>query len=273
VRSAAVGIAAKAVRGPPALPEIFCPFRNFSTFRTSHFSLGSSTAIRVIWPGVAGQGNAGLAAEPPFSGGERVRRDHHRGAALAGAFGRDRGNPVADPDIEALAQAVDDEFAAEWGAKGVQPVALADDLTVLRRLSLGLLGTIPSFEEIRLARQVPEERQVDWFLERAFRDDRFSDYVAERLARSYVGTENGPFLVFRRRRFVDWLSDQVAANRPYDELVRDLIATTGTSTSLPASNFITRTVMPGNGPEEGAARGAIDPGVSGDSPRLRGVPR
>jgi len=158
--------------------------------------------------------------------------------------------PVPDPDIETVAQAVDAEFAASWGAQGLEPVALADDLTVIRRLSLGLLGTIPSYEEIRLARQVPAERRIDWFLERALQDDRFSDYLAERLARAYVGTESGPFLVFRRRRFVDWLSDQVAANRPYDDLVRDLLSTTGTSTSLPASNFITRTVEEKTGPEE-----------------------
>ena len=55
-------------------------------------------------------------------------------------------------------------------------------------------------------------------------DRRFSDYFAERLARSYVGTEGGPFLFFRRHRFVSWLSDELLKNRPYDQIVRDLIA-------------------------------------------------
>jgi len=43
-------------------------------------------------------------------------------------------------------------------------------------------------------------------------------------AEDYVGTEDGPFIIYRRRRFVSWLSDQFFANRPYDEIVRELIA-------------------------------------------------
>ena len=58
--------------------------------------------------------------------------------------------------------------------------------------------------------------------------------IAERLARAYVGTENGPFLIYRRRRFANWLSDQLHNNLPYDRLVRELIDSTGIWTSAPA---------------------------------------
>ena len=158
--------------------------------------------------------------------------------------------PALDPEILSVAGAVDVEFAQAWARQGVKPAALADEFVVIRRLSLGLLGTIPSYEEIRLARQVPEANRVDWWVSRALQDSRYGDYVAERLARAYAGTESGPFLVFRRRRFVDWLSEQLQQNLPYDVLARSLIASNGMSTSEPATNFITRTVMPGRGPEE-----------------------
>ena len=69
------------------------------------------------------------------------------------------------------------------------------------------------------------------------------DYFAERLARAYVGAENGPFLLYRRRRFVSWLADQLAQNRPYDALVRDLIADDGLWTDKPATNFVTVTAQ------------------------------
>jgi hypothetical protein len=88
-------------------------------------------------------------------------------------------------------------------------------------------------------------------------DRRCADYLAERFARVFVGTEDGPFLLFRRRRFADWLSDAILANRRYDEVVHDLIADHGLWTDHPATNFITVTFDPDLGrptPERLGAR-------------------
>ncbi len=168
-----------------------------------------------------------------------------------------------EPEIVAAAQRVDVEFSAAWSAAAQTSAPLADDFTVLRRLSLALFGTIPSFEEIRLARQVPAERRISWWLDRAFRDPRYGDYVAERFARVCVGTESGPFLVFRRRRFVDWWSEQLQANRPYDSFVRSLIASTGSWTTSPETNFVTREVVPKHGPDEARLAARVSRGFLG----------
>jgi hypothetical protein len=108
-------------------------------------------------------------------------------------------------------------------------------------VSLALTGTIPSLEEIRWLQSMPENERLDWWLDRLLSDRRSSDYLAERFARAYVGIENGPFLVYRRRRFVTWISDQLYENRPYDALVRELISGTGLWTDSPAVNFVTVT--------------------------------
>ena len=137
---------------------------------------------------------------------------------------------------------VDEEFAEEWKKKGLEPVPLADDLILIRRLSLGLTGTMPSLQEIRaLEPQKPEER-IQWWLSYLFEDRRMSDYLAERFARAYVGVENGPFIIYRRRRFVIWLADEFQANRPYDQIVRSLITAEGLWTNNPEVNFVTVTV-------------------------------
>ncbi len=117
----------------------------------------------------------------------------------------------------------------------------ASELAVIRRLALALTGTIPSLQEIRQLEAQPADERLQWWLTGTFQDRRYGDYFAERLARTYVGTENGPFIVFRRRRFVTWLSDEVMQNRPYDRLVRQLIASDGVWTDKPAVNFITVT--------------------------------
>lgn len=164
-------------------------------------------------------------------------------------------DPGAGADSSALETVakVDQAIANVWTEAGVEPAAQADDLAIVRRLSLGLIGTIPSFEEIRAIEAVPEGQRMDWWLAHLFEDPRFGDYIAERFARAYVGTEAGPFLIYRRRRMVNWLAEEFRANRPYDELVRSLIAAEGVWTSNPAANFVTRTIENDNkdeGPDE-----------------------
>jgi hypothetical protein len=101
-----------------------------------------------------------------------------------------------------------------------------------------------------------KDRLAAW-LDDLLRDRRCADYLAERFARVFVGVEDGPFIVFRRRRFTTWLSDAIAANRPYDSIVRDLVADSGLWTDHPATNFVSVTFDPTTGlpdPERLAAR-------------------
>ncbi len=50
--------------------------------------------------------------------------------------------------------------------------------------------------------------------------------------------------MFRRRRFVTWLSDQLVERTPYDQIVRQLIESDGIWTDKPAVNFVTVTYDP-----------------------------
>ena len=155
---------------------------------------------------------------------------------------REQPRVLGDADsFASTLQRVNKEFAESWNEAQVKPAAAADSLTLIRRLSLGLTGILPSLEELRAVDQIPAERRINWWLDRILQDRRTSDYLAERLARSYVGTEEGPFLIFRRRRFVTWLSDQLYENRAYNEIVADLISDTGLWTDSPAVNFLTVT--------------------------------
>lgn len=151
---------------------------------------------------------------------------------------------VADPDFQLSVLKINAAFKRQWEAAGVVPVEPASDLAVARRLSLGLMGTTPSLEEIRRLEHLPPADQLDGYLDRVLADRRSADYLAERLARASVGTEDGPFIFYRRRRYVAWLADQVAANRPYDDLVREMIAGTGLWTDHPAANFVSVTAQP-----------------------------
>ena len=111
---------------------------------------------------------------------------------------------AADPDdsISSVVADVDAAFAEDWAAKDLSVAGLADPLAICRRISLAMTGTIPSLEELRQLESLPPDKIVVSYVDRLLRDRRHADYLAERLARVYVGVDDGPFIVYRRRRFV-----------------------------------------------------------------------
>jgi hypothetical protein len=154
---------------------------------------------------------------------------------------------VETESVRAAAARVDAALEQLWRQSQVEPAGAAPELIVARRMSLALVGTIPSLEDIRHFESLPAGERLDVWLSELLADRRSADYLAERLARAYVGVEDGPFLLFRRRRFVSWLADQLAAGEAYDRVVRHLIADNGLWTDTPAVNFVTVTINPGDG--------------------------
>ena len=138
---------------------------------------------------------------------------------------------------ETVAQ-VDKFFETTWAEQKIQPAEPAPELQIYRRLSLALLGTIPSLEELRQFEADQQPQRLERWTQRMLNDSRFGYYFSERLARSLVGTEGGQFLIFRRDRFTNWLRENLQLRTPYDQLVRHMIADVGLWTSVPATNFI-----------------------------------
>src|SRR5271166_7096105 len=175
---------------------------------------------------------------------------------LAGGLALARGalrSPVSTPprepekktgqaDLRPIVAEINAVFERRWAERGTRPAPPASELAVLRRLSLALTGSIPALEEIRQFEARPAEGRLENWLDELLRDRRTADYLAERFARALVGTEDGPFVKFRRRRFTTWLSDAIMENRPYDIVVRDLIADQGLWTDHPATNFVSVTI-------------------------------
>lgn len=142
-------------------------------------------------------------------------------------------------DLTPVVAQVDAQLQSLWTDSQVEPAARADDLTVLRRLSLALHGTIPSLEEIRRFEADQRPDRLQHWTTALLEDNRFADYFAERLARAYVGVEGGQFVIYRRDRFTGWLGQQIQQHRPYDAIVRDMVSGTGVWTGDGEVNFLT----------------------------------
>jgi len=142
------------------------------------------------------------------------------------------------PDLDQTVSRVNQLFEADWAQNKLTPAEPAAELLLLRRLSLALLGTIPSLEELRQFEADQEPGRIERWTQRLLADSRFGYYFSERLARAFVGKEDGQFVIFRRDRFKDWLKECLEKHTPYNEMVQQMISEKGIWTSIPATNFI-----------------------------------
>ena len=186
-------------------------------------------------------------------------------AILLGIFGATTHNPVLMRRPEQIASAfdatvleaagkIDREFRADWEQQGLRPAPEAPWHTIARRISLGMVGNGLSLEEYRSLEKIPEDQRVGWWTEYLLKDRRWADQFAERFARATVGTSEGPFLIFRRRKYVDWLADRFEENMPYDQIASRILSARGSWTDSPEVNFLTATMDENNDNKPDAVR-------------------
>ncbi len=150
-----------------------------------------------------------------------------------------------ETQVGSIVNRVDRIFIDQWKDASLEPAAPAEDLTLLRRLSLVLHGTTPSLEEIRLFESDNPIDRVERWTEKLLADRRFADYFSKRFARVFVGSNEGQFVLFRRDRFWAWLSEQFHSNRSYDAIVREMLSERGLWTDKPEVNFVSAVVADG----------------------------
>lgn len=171
-----------------------------------------------------------------------------------------RGRPKIEPPERVSASYRDQDFPKSLAIANSQLAELAfdskmdvapraDNLAIARRISLALVGSGLSLEEIRALSLVEKENQIRWWTSYLLEDRRWADYFAERFSRAYVGTDQGPFILFRRRKFRMWLAEELRENRPYDEIVQSILSSEGLWTDTPQVNFITATIAEGGRPD------------------------
>jgi hypothetical protein len=140
---------------------------------------------------------------------------------------------------------IDEHVFNKLAALGIEPSDLCDDATFLRRAFLDTVGVLPAPDEVRafLADGRPDKRArlVDALLARP----EFVDYWALQLGDLFQNRKERDHDVRGTkgvRAFHDWLRRQVAANRPWDELARDVLTARGSTTDNPAVGYFIVTV-------------------------------
>jgi hypothetical protein len=129
--------------------------------------------------------------------------------------------PAAAPDrladVPARAAHIDSLAEKHWQAEGIRPAPLADDSTFLRRVTLDLLGRIPTPDEARTfaADSSPDKRQRA--VRRLLASPEYSLHLGrvldDMIQEKYAG--DGEFLEYLRK--------SVAAHRGWDRMFRDML--------------------------------------------------
>jgi hypothetical protein len=145
--------------------------------------------------------------------------------------------PAAAPLQElALHDLVDQQIDATLKAKGVAPAALAGDAEFLRRVYLDLTGSVPTLGEARAflddASPIKRRQLIDRLLN--------SPEYARQMQRVFdvVLMERRPAARIPQAQWEQYLRDSFAANKPWNELVREILAADGSDPKLrPAARF------------------------------------
>ncbi|HYZ85997.1 MAG TPA: DUF1549 and DUF1553 domain-containing protein [Bryobacteraceae bacterium] len=127
----------------------------------------------------------------------------------------------------------------------IQPSAVTDDASFLRRVSLDLTGRLPSPEEVRafLADPTPSRLKRSKKIDKLIGGPAFVDHWTVKWGdllqstRKLLG-EKGTY------GFREWIRQSIATNKPYDKMVRELITSRGSSYDEPAANFFRTTREP-----------------------------
>ncbi|MBM81045.1 MAG: hypothetical protein CMJ78_10685 [Planctomycetaceae bacterium] len=134
---------------------------------------------------------------------------------------------------ETIAQQIDFEFEQAWKAAKLAPSRRTSDSEFVRRVFLDIAGTIPPEDSVRkfLAGRSKSKREdtVKLLLD----SPAYSKYSSVVWGNLLVGRGKGVKFL-QQIPFRNWLEEQFAANRPFDEMVKELLTASGKAGDNPA---------------------------------------
>ena len=122
---------------------------------------------------------------------------------------------------------IDELVFAKLKAMGMPPSAPCDDATFLRRASIDIAGHLPTTDETRrfLADADPAKR--DKLIDALLASPEYADYFANKWSALLRNKRVEPKDARGNFAFHAWIRDSLLANKPYDQLVREVVAASG----------------------------------------------
>ena len=145
-----------------------------------------------------------------------------------------------------------------WEENNLKPSPQEDDLKWCRRVYLDLIGRIPTFDELaEFAKDKSSSKKLS-LVNRLLNDERYTEEYANHWATVWsnvlIGRKGGmeDNSIISREGMMKYLRDSFAQNKPYNDMVYELVTATGTTRPGTekfngAANFLAMKVNPDNG--------------------------
>jgi len=133
---------------------------------------------------------------------------------------------------------------------GVPPSPVCDDSTFLRRVTLDIVGRLPTEKEALafLENKAPDKR--DTLIDSLLDSPDYADYFANKWTALLKNKRESKADITANFAFHSWVRDGLLANKRYDEMVRQILGATGTIVANPAVAWYKRVKLPNEQTED-----------------------
>ncbi len=127
---------------------------------------------------------------------------------------------------------------------GIPPSPVCDDATFLRRVTLDIAGRLPTVDEASsfLASKAADKR--DLAIETLLDSSDYADYFANKWAALLKNKRDEATDITSNFAFHSWVRDSLFSNKPYDQIVRQLLGATGNVVENPPVAWYKRVKEP-----------------------------
>ena len=137
---------------------------------------------------------------------------------------------------ETVIARISEELQTRWNALGLQPSARADDSEWLRRIYLDIMGRVPTVHEAQSFLADKREQKRETLVDELLNDSGYARNFTTKWTNLLIGRSSNPQV--NRDAFEKFLRVSFAGNRPWNQIVADLISAEGNNSENGATNFL-----------------------------------
>ena len=135
---------------------------------------------------------------------------------------------------------IDEHVFARLHALHLPPSGLSDDATFIRRVYLDVTGCLPTASQVTAFVAAPESDKRPKLIDTLLQSPEYVDYWTLQLGdllQNRKERDHDVRGVKGVRAFQEWLRGQVATNRPWDQIARDVLLSIGDTTHVPQVGY------------------------------------
>jgi hypothetical protein len=143
---------------------------------------------------------------------------------------------AASPEVDiAQVQLINTAIEQQWKDYGLTPSPVEDDAKWCRRVYLDLIGRIPTYDELNAFTRERDPRKREVLVDTLLNDSRYTEEYADHWATIWSNILIGRSGGNDRRSLISrdgmgkYLRDCFARNKPYNQMVYELVTATGTT--------------------------------------------